>query len=87
MNSVIEEIYDEIFKNIDNYADNKECAVCDKETSELLKEFKQYVPLAQFDLFDKLWRSVLNCNCTYGRSQFKGGFKMGFRLACECLKG
>ena len=86
MESVIEKIYEDIFKNLDKYADSN-CIICDNETSKLLKEFKENVQLAQMDLFDKLWRSVLNGNYAYGLAQFKGGFKMGFKLACECLKG
>lgn len=86
MKSVIESIYEEIFKNIDKYVDNKEFITNDNKTSELLKEYKEYVPLAQMDLFDELWRSVSNGYYAYGLAQFKGGFKMGFKLACECLK-
>lgn len=86
MDSVIERIYEEIFKNIDKYVDSKESIASDQKTLKLLKEFKEYVPSAQKDLFDKLWRSVLDGNYAYGLAQFKGGFVMGFKLACECLK-
>lgn len=86
MESVIDEIYEEVFKNIDKYAESN-CISYDNETAKLLKEFKECMPLAQMDLFERLWRSVLNGNYSYGLTQFKGGFKMGFKLACECLKG
>ena len=90
MESLIEKMYDEIFNTMDKYmdksADREEFINCDKKTSALLKEFKAYVPLAQMDLFDKLWRSVLDGNYPFGLMQFKAGFKIGLKLACECFK-
>ena len=87
MNSVIEEIYKDISKNIDKYVDGKECAPFDEETARLLQEVKQYVPCVQEELFKQLWRSAMNGKKAYGLVQFKGGFKMGFKIALECLRG
>lgn len=87
MDAIIDGIYKEYFKRIDEFLNDEERLACEKKILKEFKSYEEYAPLSELELYDKLKNVILECVGEYGLTQFKGGFIMGFKLAFECIKG